>query len=397
MRNDAAAARAARGAARDRAPPAPPARPASRGATRRGRSTSICYYTAAAASALPALTVPHPADARARVRPAPAGRRRPGGDDPRPRARAPASCDGRARPAHRPHPLPTSCADGPHRPMDLEKCRYIVVEGPIGAGKTSLARQHRRRALARRRAARAARGQPVPRALLRGHGALRAADAAHVPVPARRPAARRRPVRHVPPRDRRRLPARQGPAVRAAQPVGRRVPALREGLLAPEAADADAGSRHLPAGAGRDAGRARAAARRRLRADDLAAVPRAARRRVQPLLLPVRGRAAADRQQRAAQFRRQCPSTSTLLLARIAIDARPARVLQPRRPDHERSVDTGHRDRRPPAATDAAGDCEDRRARGRRSRCSPPTTRASPRSATAPASTSCSSAIRSAW
>jgi deoxyadenosine/deoxycytidine kinase len=25
--------------------------------------------------------------------------------------------------------------------MDLEKCRYIVVEGPIGAGKTSLARQ----------------------------------------------------------------------------------------------------------------------------------------------------------------------------------------------------------------------------------------------------------------
>ena len=24
--------------------------------------------------------------------------------------------------------------------MDLEKCRYVVVEGPIGAGKTSLAR-----------------------------------------------------------------------------------------------------------------------------------------------------------------------------------------------------------------------------------------------------------------
>jgi deoxyadenosine/deoxycytidine kinase len=24
--------------------------------------------------------------------------------------------------------------------MDIEKCRYIVVEGPIGAGKTSLAR-----------------------------------------------------------------------------------------------------------------------------------------------------------------------------------------------------------------------------------------------------------------
>jgi deoxyadenosine/deoxycytidine kinase len=25
--------------------------------------------------------------------------------------------------------------------MDLDKCRYIVIEGPIGAGKTSLARQ----------------------------------------------------------------------------------------------------------------------------------------------------------------------------------------------------------------------------------------------------------------
>jgi deoxyadenosine/deoxycytidine kinase len=25
--------------------------------------------------------------------------------------------------------------------MDLQKCHYVVVEGPIGAGKTSLARQ----------------------------------------------------------------------------------------------------------------------------------------------------------------------------------------------------------------------------------------------------------------
>ena len=38
--------------------------------------------------------------------------------------------------------------------MDLEKCRYIVVEGPIGAGKTSLARAARG-APRRRRAARA--------------------------------------------------------------------------------------------------------------------------------------------------------------------------------------------------------------------------------------------------
>src|SRR5215470_6933077 len=29
---------------------------------------------------------------------------------------------------------------GPDLPMELAKCRYLVVEGPIGAGKTSLAR-----------------------------------------------------------------------------------------------------------------------------------------------------------------------------------------------------------------------------------------------------------------
>ena len=51
---------------------------------------------------------------------------------------------------------------------------------------------------------------------------------------------RRRPVRHVPPPDGGRLPARQGSAVRAPQPVRRRVPPLREGLFAPEAANADA-------------------------------------------------------------------------------------------------------------------------------------------------------------
>ena len=65
---------------------------------------------------------------------------------------------------------------------------------------------------------------------------------------------------------RRRFPARQGPAVRAPQPHRRRVRALRQGLFAPEAADADARPGHLSAGAGDDADRARAQARRRLRA-----------------------------------------------------------------------------------------------------------------------------------
>ena len=82
-------------------------------------------------------------------------------------------------------------------PWTSSSCRYIVVEGPIGAGKTSLARQLAD-ASRRRDAARAAGGQSVPGALLRRHAALRAAHAAHVPVPARRPAARAGAARPVP-------------------------------------------------------------------------------------------------------------------------------------------------------------------------------------------------------
>ncbi len=101
--------------------------------------------------------------------------------------------------------------------MDLERCRYIVVEGPIGAGKTSLARQ-----LAEHLDAEMLLEQPEDNPFLSRFyddmAALRAAHAAHVPVPARRPAARAGADRHVPPADRLRLPARQGSAVRAAQP-----------------------------------------------------------------------------------------------------------------------------------------------------------------------------------
>ena len=108
--------------------------------------------------------------------------------------------------------------------MDLERCRYVVVEGPIGAGKTSLA--PRARAPRRRRGAvRAPGGQSVSRALLRRHGALRA----------RRPSSRScssapTSLRGVGQFDMfrrahdRRFPARQGSAVRAAQPVRRRIP-----------------------------------------------------------------------------------------------------------------------------------------------------------------------------
>ena len=144
--------------------------------------------------------------------------------------------------------------------MDLERCRYIVVEGPIGAGKTSLARQ-----LAEHLDAEMLLEQPEDNPFLSRFyddmAALCAAHAAHVPVPARRPAARAGADRHVPAADRLRLPARQGSAVRADQPDGRRVRAVREGLQAPEAADRRARPRDLPAGARGHAGRARADAR----------------------------------------------------------------------------------------------------------------------------------------
>ena len=78
--------------------------------------------------------------------------------------------------------------------MELDRCRHIVVEGPIGAGKTSLARQLAGGSTPRRCSA--AGGNPFL-ARFYEDGALRAAHPAQFPVPAQRPAARRRPARHV--------------------------------------------------------------------------------------------------------------------------------------------------------------------------------------------------------
>ena len=60
LRTALVAARAARALQRIERRAASPARARSRRATRRARSTSICYYTAAVASHAPRLTVPHP-------------------------------------------------------------------------------------------------------------------------------------------------------------------------------------------------------------------------------------------------------------------------------------------------------------------------------------------------
>ena len=71
--------------------------------------------------------------------------------------------------------------------MDLERCRYVVVEGPIGAGKTSLAR-----VLARHVGGEELFERPEDNPFLeRFYGDMpryALADPAHVPVPARGPA-----------------------------------------------------------------------------------------------------------------------------------------------------------------------------------------------------------------
>src|SRR4030095_14596762 len=103
---------------------------------RRERSISICYYMAVVEFALRSSSY--------RIRAC---------------TSAPSSCvrcsTSRRRPAFRATGLRAGtgvrCAASGSRvpepissarsPMDIERCRYIVVEGPIGAGKTSLARQ----------------------------------------------------------------------------------------------------------------------------------------------------------------------------------------------------------------------------------------------------------------
>ena len=94
--------------------------------------------------------------------------------------------------------------------------------------------QARRRYSRSRRAIRSSSGST-------GQRALRAADAAVLPLPARQPVARPRPAGPVHPRGDRRLPDREGSAVRTSDPVGRRTRALPADLRQPAAAGTDAG------------------------------------------------------------------------------------------------------------------------------------------------------------
>src|SRR6185295_2198995 len=123
----------------DRAPPAPSAR-----AGREAQRVADARYRPPALRAPPdARPGTHRAaspDARAGVLTASADRRRRRRDDSRTRPRAAVPPRGPG-PAHRAHPLALFALTRLARNrMDLERSRYVVVEGPIGAGKTSLAR-----------------------------------------------------------------------------------------------------------------------------------------------------------------------------------------------------------------------------------------------------------------
>ena len=141
--------------------------------------------------------------------------------------------------------------------------RYIVVEGPIGVGKTSLA--HR---LAETLEAELVLEQDAQNPFLerfyREPEVRRAAGAALLPVPARaaaRHAQAAGPVRAAP---RRRLSIREGPVVRGPHARRGRDGAVRAGGIAARGGSAEAGPRGLSAGAGRDAAAADRQARHRL-------------------------------------------------------------------------------------------------------------------------------------
>src|SRR5439155_1614590 len=162
-----------------------------------------------------------------------------------------------------------------------------------------------------------------------GHGALCAAGAAVLPVPARPHDRAAGAARHVRQADGGRFSPRQGPAFRAHHAVGRRAGPVPENLRGAASAGAGAGPRYLSAGTARHADRKSKAPQGWLRARYQRRISGGARRELRAVLLPLLRRSAADRQLRDPQFRRP---RRGFRAARVPgpQHEEPAGVLQPR-------------------------------------------------------------------
>ncbi len=281
-----------------------------------------------------ATTAAASADARARLRPATAA------STSRPQSRFPAVARATGTAAGAPA---ADLRTRRHRRAEFPQRCNDLSPGEHGTRQVPL---HRRRGTDRRRQdqPRAAAGRaldaemlleqpeenPFLAALLPGHAALMRCRPSSLPVPARRPVARPGAARPVP--RGRRSPISCSTRTRCSRGSTCPTTSTRSTRRSTrtEAAGADARPGDLPAGAGRYAGRAVQPARRGFRApitDEYLAAPGRALLRASSTSYDDAPR--ADRQQRAAQFRRQAGRTSTLLLHRIGEHARPARILQP--------------------------------------------------------------------
>src|SRR4029450_5890918 len=147
--------------------------------------------------------------------------------------------------------------------------------------------------------------ESVPRPVLRRQPGRRVPDRALLPALALPPAAGAGAAAAVPADDARRLRVREEPALRLPQPRRQRAHDLRQALLAALGERAAARPDRVPAGADRGAAEAREGARGSRGEPALAGGPGRGEPRLQPLLLPLHGDAAAGRQHRGRRLRAQ--------------------------------------------------------------------------------------------